>query len=67
MQQALNLDELYLDSVAVIAQMTYRSRSPRRPPEICPFTLDALIVPRPALPDLDALLAMLDYPPPETG
>jgi hypothetical protein len=67
MRQALDLDVLYAGEVALIAAMVYRSRPPRRLPEVCPFTLNALNVPPPGLPDIDALLAALNQPPAEPG
>jgi hypothetical protein len=62
MRQAVDLALIYASAVALINTMTYRSRPPRTLPERCPFTLDALIVPAPRLPDIDSLLAALNRP-----
>ena len=67
MRRVLDLPRIYASAVAVTKTMTYRTRPPGKPPEVCPFTLDALLVPAPGLPDLDALLGALDRASSETG
>ncbi|GAN75979.1 DUF29 domain-containing protein [Acidisphaera rubrifaciens] len=59
MRQAIDLHFLYQDARAVVTRMTYRRLPPRPAPERCPYTLDDLIVPRPGVADIDALLAHL--------
>ncbi len=67
MWRVLDLPLIYASAVAVTKTMTYRTRPPSKPPQDCPFTLDALLVPPPGVPDLDALLGALDRASSKTG
>jgi hypothetical protein len=67
MRQQISLADIYNDAKLLTDRQPGRWAPMRPAPPVCPFTLDALIVPRPAVPDIDALLAALNQPPAEPG
>ena len=59
MRQTIELALLYATARGLVSRMTVDERPPAPLPAVYPYTLDDLIVPRPAVADIDALLAHL--------